>query len=54
MKACSFCARFSEAMSFSKFAPSVSKVTLTYRIFFYCFAYPAKVSALALKNKDTE
>ena len=40
-------------MSFSKFATSVSKVTIDVSKIFHRLASPGKVSALALKNEDS-
>ena len=48
IKAFGFYGRFSEAMSFSKFATSVSKVTIDVPENFHCLAPPGKVFALAL------
>ena len=53
MKAFWIYGRFSEAISFSKFATSLSKVTIDVPTFFHCLASLAKVSALALKNVDS-
>ena len=53
MKAFWFYGRFSEAMSFSKFATSVSKVTTDVPQISIVWLPPGKVSALALKNEDS-
>ena len=53
MKAFWFYGSFSEAMSFSKFATSVSKVTIGVLKTCHCLASPVKVCALALKNEDS-
>ena len=53
MKALWFYGRFSEAMSFSKFATSVPKLTIDVPKIAHCVASPGKVSALALENEDS-